>query len=219
MLEKLREIAPTTVEEIKSDTVRPAILHQVLVNLLRERISITALEKIVELAVQYGPQTKEPVLLTERIRGGIGHLICDRFRDSNGNVRVIILEPKLEHRLRENLSGEAIVLRPDQLEHLIAEVQSTWESARLKDKNAAVLVDSSLRHSLHRTLYRSLPDVSVIAYSEVPNDLRIDSVGMIRYDDVVSDREGPSAEEYVLGLHGDDDTPAGWDPNQKDPES
>lgn len=219
MLEKLREIAPTTVEEIKSDTVRPAILHQVLVNLLRERISITALEKIVELAVQYGPQTKEPVLLTERIRGGIGHLICDRFRDSNGNVRVIILEPKLEHRLRENLSGEAIVLRPDQLEHLIAEVQSTWESARLKDKNAAVLVDSSLRHSLHRTLYRSLPDVSVIAYSEVPNDLRIDSVGMIRYDDVVSDREGPSAEEYVLGLHGDDDAPAGWDPNQKDPES
>lgn len=203
MLEKLKEIAPTTVEEIKPDTVRPATLHQVLINLLRERISITALEKIVESAVQFGPQLKDPVQLTEKIRGGIGHIICDRFRDSSGNVRVIILEPRLEHYFRENVNGESIVLRPDQLERLIMEMQAKWEASRLKNQVAAILVDSSIRYPLHRTVFRSLPEVSVVAYSEIPSDLRIESVGLIRFEDVLGEGGGENADSFVLGLHGD----------------
>lgn len=204
MLEKLKEIAPTTVEEIKPDTIRPATLHQVLLNLLRERISITALEKIVESAVQFGPQVKDPIQLTEKIRGGIGHIICDRFRDSGGNVRVIILEPRLEHYFREHVNGESIVLRPDQLERLIMEVQAKWEASRLKNQIAAVLVDSSIRFPLHRTIFRSLPEVSIIAYSEVPSDLRIDSVGMLRYADVLGEADQQVNDPFVLGIHGND---------------
>lgn len=205
MLEKLKEIAPTTVEEIKPDTIRPSTLHQVLLNLLRERISITALEKIVESAVQFGPQIKDPVQLTEKIRAGIGHIICDRFRDSNGNVRVIILEPRLEHHFREHVNGESIVLRPDQLEKLIMELQAKWEGSRLKNQIATVLVDSSIRYPLHRTVFRSLPEVSVVAYSEVPSDLRIESVGMIRYEDILSDGDNQSIDPFVLGLAGNDE--------------
>ncbi|NND95825.1 MAG: FHIPEP family type III secretion protein [Pirellulaceae bacterium] len=186
MLERLKKISPTTVEDIKADTVRPATLHQVLVNLLREGIPITALEKIVESAVQYGPQQKDPVQLTEKIRGNIGHLICDRFRDIEGKVRVIILEPKLEHRFRQNASAESIVLRPDELERLVQLLQAKWETSRLKSQPAAVLVDSSIRYALRRTIFRSLPELSIIAYSEIPSDLLIDSVGIIRYDEVVS---------------------------------
>ncbi|OYP35218.1 flagellar biosynthesis protein FlhA [Rhodopirellula sp. MGV] len=202
MLEKLKEIAPTTVDEIKPDTVRPATLHQVLVNLLRERISITALERIVESAVQFGHQIKDPVQLTEKIRGNIGHIICDRFRDANGNVRVIILEPRLEHYFRENTSGESILLRPDQLERLIMDIQSKWEASRLKNQTAAVLVDSSIRFPLHRTIFRSLSEVSIIAYSEIPQDLRIESGGMIRYEDIIGGRG--AAEPQILGMHSAD---------------
>lgn len=211
MLEKLKEIAPTTVDEIKPDTVRPATLHQVLVNLLRERISITALEKIVESAVQYGPTIKEPNQLTEKIRGNIGHIICDRFRDAGGNVRVILLEPRLEHFFRENVSGEAIVLRPDQLERLIMEVQAKWEASRLKNQTAALLVDSSIRLPMNRTIYRSLQEVSVVAYSEVPTDLRIESVGVIRYEDVLGGGEPSSANPFALGVEGN--------PSRQDAES
>jgi flagellar biosynthesis protein FlhA len=205
MLEKLKEIAPTTVEEIKPDTVRPSTLHQVLLNLLRERISITALEKIVESAVQFGPQVKDPVQLTEKIRGGIGHIICDRFRDGNGNVRVIILEPRLEHHFREHVNGESIVLRPDQLEKLIMEMQAKWEGSRLKNQISTVLVDSSIRYPLHRTVFRSLPEVSVVAYSEVPSDLRIESVGMIRYEDILGEGDNQSIDPFVLGLAGNEE--------------
>lgn len=199
MLEKLKEIAPTTVDEIKPDTVRPATLHQVLVNLLREGIPITSLEKIVESAVQFGPQHKDAVQLTEKIRGGIGHLICDRFRDSRGRVRVIILEPKLEHQFRQNASPESILLRPEELERLIQQLQTKWETTRLKNEPAAVLVDSSIRYPLHRTIFRSLPELSIIAYNEIPPDLLIDSVGIIRFQEVVSS-ERPEGEFDLLTL-------------------
>lgn len=186
MLEKLKELAPTTVEDIKPDTVRPATLHQVLIHLLREGIPITSLEKIVESAVHYGPQHKDPIQLTEKIRGSIGHLICDRFRDSEGRVRVIVLEPNLEHRFRQNASVDSIALQPDELERLIKILQSKWEPSRLRNEPAAVLVDSSIRYAMHRTVFRSLPNLGFVAYNEIPSDLLIESVGIIRYQEVVA---------------------------------
>ncbi len=197
MLEKLKEIAPTTVEEIKPDTVRPALLHQVLVHLLREGIPITSLEKIVEAAVHYGPQHKDPIQLTEKIRGEIGHLICDRFRDAEGRVRVIILEPNLEHRFRQNATPESIVLKPDELERLVQLLQAKWETSRLKSEPATVLVDSSIRYALHRTIFRSLPELSIISYSEIPPDLLIDSVGIIRHQEVVGAGEEDVSNDFA----------------------
>jgi flagellar biosynthesis protein FlhA len=184
MLDKLKEIAPTTVEELKPDTVRPAVLHQVLVRLLSEGIPITSLQKIVEAAIQHGPQNKDLVLLTERIRSNIGHLICDRFRDGEGRVRVIIFEPRLEHQLRQLSQNGSIALQPQNLERLVQNLQTKWETSRIKDEPAAVLVDSSIRHDLRQTIYRSLPGLSVIAYSEIPNDLLIESVNIVQHNEV-----------------------------------
>ena len=197
MLDKLKEIAPTTVEEIKPDTVRPATLHQVLVRLLREGIPITSLEEIVEAAVQYGPQHKEPSVLTEKIRGEIGHLISDKFRDAAGRVRVIVLETKLEHRFRQQTTGESIAVRPDELERLVQSLQAKWETSRLKQEPAAVLVDSSIRYPLYRTVFRSIPDLSVISYNEIPSDLLIEVVGSIRFDDIVVEGVNRDADQYV----------------------
>jgi flagellar biosynthesis protein FlhA len=174
-------------QEIKPDTVRVTTLHQVLVHLLREGIPITSLEKIVESAAHHGVQHKDPVALMEKVRGEIGHLICDRFRGNDGRVRVIILEPKLEHRFRHNATQESIVLRPDELERLIQCLQSRWETSRLKNEPATVLVDSSIRYALHRTICRSLPELSIIAYSEIPADLLIESVGIIRHQEVITE--------------------------------
>jgi flagellar biosynthesis protein FlhA len=189
MLDNLKEIAPTTVEELKPDTVRPAVLHQVLVRLLSEGIPITSLQKIVESAIHHGPQNKDLIQLTEKIRGSIGHLICDRFRDSEGRVRVIILEPRLEHQLRQLSQNNSIVLQPHNLERLVQSLQTKWEASRIKDEPAAILVDSSIRNSLRQTIFRSLPDLSVIAYSEIPNGMLIESVNIVRYSEILDDSE------------------------------
>ncbi len=119
MLTKLKEVAPTTVEEIRSDTVRPDMLHQVLVRLLAEGIPITSLEKIVESAIHFGPNHKDVIKLTEKVRGNLGHLICDPFRNSAGQVQVVILEPKLEHHFRQVATETTLALMPQSIERLV----------------------------------------------------------------------------------------------------
>jgi flagellar biosynthesis component FlhA len=48
MLEAVREFAPTVVDEIKSETVRMATIHQVLVQLAEERVSLSDLALVLE---------------------------------------------------------------------------------------------------------------------------------------------------------------------------
>ena len=184
MLDKLKEQAPTIVADIKPDTIRPGVLHQLLVNLLQESVSIAALERIVESAIHHGSQIKNVAELTERVRQDIGPIIVDRFRDTTGKVRVILLEPKLQHAFRENLSGEMIAFQPNQLERLVEKYQQAWDLASVKNEPAAALVDSTIRRALRLTTQRSLPTVSIIAYNEIPTDLLIEPVAIIRYQDV-----------------------------------
>ncbi len=190
MLDKLKEVSPTIVAEIKPETLRAGVLHQVLVNLLRESVSITALEKIVESAIHHSSQSKSVTELTEKVRADIGPIIVDRFRDSTGRIRVILMEPKLEHRLRQNSNGEMIALQPDQLASLVEKYKQAWELASMKDEPAAILVDSSIRWAMRQTVHRSLPQVSIVAYNEIPGDLLIEPVSILRDQDVF---ESPDA--------------------------
>lgn len=189
MLDKLKEVAPATVADIKPDTVRPGVLHQVLVSLLQESVSIAPLEKIVEAAIFHGVQVKTVAELTERIRQELGPVIVDRFRDENGKVRVILIEPKLLHALRESLNGEMIAFQPAQLERLVEKYQQAWEMASVKNKPAAALVDSSIRRAMRLTLQRSLPNLVFIAFNEIPNELQIDPIAMIRHEDVYASNQ------------------------------
>jgi flagellar biosynthesis protein FlhA len=187
MLDKLKEHAPTIVGDLRPDTVRMGTLHQVLVNLLMEGVSIASFERIVESALHHGTQIKSVPELTERIRQDIGPVIVDRFRNAEGKVRVILLEPKLQHAFRENISGEMIAFQPVQLERLVEKYNQAWELASVKNEPAAALVDSTLRRPLRLTTQRSLPNLSFIAYNEIPTDLLIEPVSMIRYDEVFGD--------------------------------
>jgi flagellar biosynthesis protein FlhA len=190
MLDKLKEVAPSIVNEIKPETLRSGVLHQVLVSLLRESVSIASLEKIVESAIYHSGQTKLVAELTELVRADIGPVIVDRFRDDSGRVNVILLEPKLEHWLRQNVNGEMIAMQPDHLGKLVDKCKQSWELASMKNQPSAVLVDSSIRRALRQTVHRSLPQVSIVAYHEIPADLLIEPVTVIRHDDVF-DGEAP----------------------------
>jgi flagellar biosynthesis protein FlhA len=184
MLDKLKEHAPTVVADIKPDTVRMGSLHQLLVNLLQESVSISSFERIVESAIHHGSHIKNVADLTERVRQDIGPVIVDKFRNAEGKVRVILLEPRLQHTLRENLSGDMIAFQPAQLERLVDKYTQAWELASMKNEPAAGLVDSAIRRPIRLTTQRSLPQISFVAFNEVPTELLIDPVAIIRYEDV-----------------------------------
>ncbi len=189
LLTRLKETAPTVVSEIKPDLLRESTLHQVLVLLLEERVPITDLERILESAITHAMRTKDASELTEGVRQDLGRSICDRFCDERGRVRVLILRPQLESALRSALQGTEIVLNPADLERFVGVLHGHLRRAEATEAPIAVLADTTLRRPLRRLVQRSLPEIAVIAYAEIPRDMMIEPIQLLDAQDVF-DRDG-----------------------------
>ncbi len=184
LLDRVKEHAPTVVDELKPDIIRMGELHQVLVLLLQERVPLTNLTRILETVVQSAPHVKSPFDLADRVRQQLGRDILDRLRDDAGKVAVAVFEPRLEMKLRERLRERQLLLAHDSLERLVTSVNQRWEKSQLNGREIILLTDAELRRPLRTAIERALPDLTVAAYTEVPSDITIDITDVIKLEDV-----------------------------------
>jgi flagellar biosynthesis protein FlhA len=185
LVNRVKETAPALVEEMLPDRLPLTTLHQVVVRLLEERVPITDMTLVLEATLNHVAQTKAPADLAEIIRDDLGRTICDRFRDENGHVRVIFVDPSLVHYLESCLVDGRLELEAIHLERLITAIRKHWHMVTSKGQDAAVMVERRLRRPLRHALRRSLADVHVIAYTEIPNDLLMAPQAAIRLEEVV----------------------------------
>ena len=190
LLDHVRLNSPTIIEEVKSDIIRMGEVHQVLVLLLQERVPLTNLARILETIVQVAPHLKNPVDIADAVRAKMGRDILDRLRDDEGRVAVTVLEPRLETHLREYMKDRQLMLPHEILQRFVGILNQRWEKSHLDGHEITLLTDGELRRPLRQALERSLPDLAVTAYGEVPSDLSIDIREMIKLDEVV-ERETP----------------------------
>ncbi|AMV21589.1 flagellar biosynthesis protein FlhA [Planctomyces sp. SH-PL14] len=193
MIDTVKAFAPTVVEELKPDVVRMAVLHQVLVLLAAERVALADLVLILESVLNHGPQIKVPEDLADRVREDLGRLICDRYRDDGGSLRVVILDPRLEKQLRDSIREKQLALAPQPLEKLLGSLSAQVQNAQRQQLPLAVLIDKTLRRPLRRLLVRAAPDLGVISYQEVPPDIMLQTVTMLKLEDVFPAAPGDAA--------------------------
>lgn len=198
MLDRAREFAPTIVDEIRPETIRMGTLHQVLVQLAEDRIPLADIALILESIVNHAPNSKTSEELTDHVRVDLGRLVCERFRGSDGRLRVIAMEPKLDTRMRQSLHQDQLALGAGPLTRLIEAVGKAAKDAERTQEPLALLVDQKVRRPLKRLLARTTPDVGVLAYQEVPNDLIINSTTMLQFDDII----GPEVSSKGSQLRG-----------------
>jgi flagellar biosynthesis protein FlhA len=186
LVDKVRESASSVVDELIPNVMTMGTLHRVLSLLLEEHVPISNLTRILESLANHAPLIKDPVDLTERVRGDLGRAICDRFRDEQGRIHALVLDPRLEMECRRALHEKNLALEPARLEKLLGRLASEWRKASARGQEVALLSDSTLRRPLQQILSRALPELAVIAYQEVPNDLQLESAGVVRPEDVGS---------------------------------
>lgn len=184
LLDRVKEHAPTVVDELKPDVIRMGELHQVLVLLLQERVPLTNLTRILETVVQAAPHVKSPLDLADRVRQQLGRDILDRLRDEQGRIAVAVFDPRLEMKLRERLRDRQLLLAHDALERLVTAINQRWEKSQLSGREITLLTDGELRRPLRQAIERALPEVTVAAYTEVPSDITIDITDVIKLEDV-----------------------------------
>ena len=79
------------------------------------------------------------------------------------------------------------------MENFIVQVATLVRQAGQEKRGVALLVDGALRRPLRDLLVRPLPDLSVLAYAEVPGDMLLEADATIRFEEVSSgvDQEEP----------------------------
>jgi flagellar biosynthesis protein FlhA len=191
MVDKVRETTPAVVDDLIPNLMSMGTLHRVLTNLLDERVPISNLPRILESLGAYAQAVKDPSDLAERVRVDIGRAVVDRFRDPGGRIRAIVLDPRLEFDLRRLLQGQQLSLDPGRLEQLTIRLAAELRKANARGYEVALLCDASLRRAIRHSLVRALPDLIVISYQEIPNDLLMEPVAVIRMEEVAGG--GPTA--------------------------
>lgn len=186
LVDKVRATAPSLVDELIPNQLTLGTLHRVLCLLLEERVPISNLTRILEALAHYAGTVKEAVELAERIRPELGRDICDRFRDNQNRLHAIILEPRLHLELQRSLHQGHLVLEPGRLERMIVRLSELWRRAVVQGQEVALLCDTSIRRPLRQALFRSLPDLGVISYAEVPANLTLHPVAMLRFEDLAA---------------------------------
>jgi flagellar biosynthesis protein FlhA len=186
LIDKVRETSPAVVDELIPTVMTMGALHRVLTILLAERVPITNLARILESLATHGVATKDPAELAEKVRADIGRTICDRFRDGNGRLRAIVLDPRLEVEMRRSVQGHQLLFDLGKLEQLTMRLKAEQERAAARGFEVALLGDSSIRRAVRNALARALNDLAVISYQEIPTDMLMEPVAVIRPEELTA---------------------------------
>ena len=95
------------------------------------------------------------------------------------------MEPRLDIRLRQSIQKDQVALEVSSATRMIESIHKAWKDSERLQMPLALLVDQRIRRPLRRLIARTTPDIGVIAYQEVPDDLVIDSVVMLEFDDII----------------------------------
>ncbi|PPV07415.1 flagellar biosynthesis protein FlhA [Xanthomonas bromi] len=179
LLATLAKTAPKMVEDLTPKALPLSVVVRVLQNLLIERIPVRQLRKIVEALVEHAPHSQDPAALTAQVRTSLGRFIVQEIAGMSAELPVYTLAPQLERVLQESTHGNGVALEPGLAERLHQSLAECVGKQEARNEPAVVLVPGQVRAALARLVRHSVPSLSVLAYSEVPEDKRLKLVGTI----------------------------------------
>ncbi len=190
LIDQVKSTSAAVVDELIPNLLSMGTVHRVLTTLLEERVPITNLTRILEALAHHSPTTKDPQELAERVRGYLPRAICEPFLDAEHRIHALVFEPHLELELRRSLQekDKRLAIPPDALEALIVRLATACRDASQQQVDVALLVDSQIRRPIRHLLSRGLPDLSVIAFTEVPNDVLLEAAAIIKRDEIFGGR-------------------------------
>jgi flagellar biosynthesis protein FlhA len=180
LIARIGKDAPTLIEDIVPKTFSFSTLQKVLQNLLEEGVPIRDMRTILEALCEQAGKLSDAFDLTAAVRLALGRAITQQWYPGNGEMQVMGLDSNLERVLSQVLTtGTNPGLEPGLANTLLMETQRAIGRQQQTGLPAVLLVQHALRAMLARFLRRSLPQLKVLSYAEVPETRTIKVVNLI----------------------------------------
>ncbi|NMC54074.1 MAG: flagellar biosynthesis protein FlhA [Chloroflexi bacterium] len=186
MINQIRSKSPAAVDGVIPDLLSLGDLQSVLRSLLDERVPIRDMVGILEVLANNAGMTRDPHILAEAVRQSLAHTLSSQFRDDGGTLHVFTLSPQVEAELRNGLSqsegGIGFQIDAAFAQKVIARTGEMMEKLASMGFIPILLCSRELRLAFHNLVARSLPNLIVMAYSEVSSNTRVKAHGMVLVD-------------------------------------
>ncbi len=184
LMELVKSQDPTLVNDLVPAIISTSDLRKIFVNLIREKVSIKDIIFIFERLCDYARFSKEPDILSERIRAALGRQICLSNCTEDKVLYALTLSSEWEKTLDDSCQrtelGTMFLLNPMQVQELIETTASTLMRAhQTVGRQPVILCSPRIRLPLYQLLERHIPTIVVISYSELITDIRVEAVDTI----------------------------------------
>ncbi len=184
LMELVRSQDPTLVNDLVPAIISTSDLRKIFVNLIREKVSIKDIIFVFERLCDYARFSKEPDILSERLRAALGRQICLNNVDRDHVLYALTLSPEWEKTLDDSCQrtelGTMFLLNPMQVQDLIESTAMTLMRAHQTiGQQPVILCSPRIRLPLYQLLERHIPTIVVISYSELITDIKVEAVDTI----------------------------------------
>ena len=177
-----KEVSEEYVSDLMKD-LTVAEVQQIVYNLLKERVSVRDLKTILEVLSLQSRVSKNADYLTEQVRQALSRSICKQNLADTGELLAVTLAPEVENTIAQGVSpdGSSLTLDPEFTRKLLDNLNYELERAISSSGNQPVLLCSSpIRLPFRRLIERTYPQIAVMSYNEISNNVKAKSIGVIR---------------------------------------
>jgi flagellar biosynthesis protein FlhA len=170
------------IEELIPKLMSLGEVQKVLQQVLREQVSIRDIGTILETLVEAAPVSKNTVLLVEAVRHALGRAVVKPLLNERGELKVVTLDRSIEEECTRALNGQApsgsTALQPNTARRVLEGLQKLFGD-QIVNAPPVLLCQSPGRFHLRRLLEPFIPKIVVLAPSEIPPAIPVQSIGAL----------------------------------------
>lgn len=183
LIDSIRNQYPALIEEIIPSVYSIGDVQKVLVNLLREKVSIRDLVTILETMADFSMYAKDHDLLTEYVRAALARQITNQYKVPGQPLSVITLSPSVEKQVLDNIQqteqGAYLVLDPRISQSIYQSLNEQIQNMTTAGITPILLTAPNIRMHMRRLIEKVLPDFPVLSYNELDPAVEVRSGGVV----------------------------------------
>ena len=187
LLDNLKESHPKVVEELVPNLLPLGGVVKVLQNLLREQVPIRDLLAILETLADWAPVTKDLDMLTEYVRHALARTITKMHQSREGTLPVLTLDHSVESAIaaaiQQTDQGNLFALDPNIAQKIVNNLAQILEKSSSLNFQPVIVCSSQIRLHFKKLIDQFIPNVSVLSYDEILNNVEIQSIGTLELSD------------------------------------
>lgn len=182
LLDNVKKHSPELVEELFPGQLSYGNFQKILNSLLKEGVPIKDMETILETIVDSISTTRDIDLITENIRIALKRTITRMFCDG-GQMKVLTLDADLEKNIISSMAkgeqGVYLALSPDLMQSVIGQLGEQLKKFNDLEQKPVILTSQVVRLYFYRLIEQFYPNVFVLSFNEIANNIQIQAVGNI----------------------------------------